>query len=186
MLTPNKIRALRIFAHSRLTGAFTAEPSPENIEVIQSNNELKKNDLFKEIALSVTQIVQALEKENLTINYLNNLPHNLITYQMVHYYKTAAKILNNAIPQDDYVIDGIIGISILTYIQNEKNVSDDPFDYNKIIENYELVGRKDKNYLTIIRKMQSIAFDITKAVEKDSYIKAKKANNKRKKTKRAS
>lgn len=180
MITNHKAKALCMFAHSRLTGLYVEDLSSSEKKEI-NNRVIEKDQLAIDTTTKVNQIRVAMEESNYTVERLNKIAPSYYASMLTFYYNQAINILKKHTSEDNRVIDALIGLSIIAYLNNDKNiVYIDEVDLNELISNYEKTD--DKEQLKIVRKMQYIASDILNTIEKTNYaktVKKKRTSKKR-------
>ena len=167
MLTNEKIRVLLIFCHSRLSGKYT---NNENL-----GNVIDNKNANSQIEHNTKQIIETLEKNKFTIDDLNNLPHSPIASIMTYYYNVALNCFEKHIKKGDVLIEGIIGLSILSYLFEEKQfktitLPTPPSEIISLMEKETL----DQETRSLITKMHKVASEVIDMVDKTKLPKRKK------------
>ncbi len=157
MLSPNKINALKIFIHTRLSGNYT--------EYINEEDRFKSNVFVEQIVSDtirnqVLTIKESLETKGYTVNDLNNMPEGPNTYYTYMYYKNMVDTYNKHTimgknEDDKIVIEGVVALALLSYLYDEKNIIRDT-DEN-LIEILSKFESKDTSRRDIVFRMHKIA-----------------------------
>lgn len=177
MLTKEKTYALCMFAHSRLSGKMADTTTRDNGKMIHNKDE------SDHIQKQVDKYVSKLEAEHLTIEKLNMLPDGLLSKKLTYYYDTCLKTMDKHIKKGDEIVEAIIGLSIISYLEEEKQLVSSDVNTRVLISKFEK--------LSIDRKlnglMLKIGAEIVEAVERANYIqwaRTQRKNTKQKKRKK--
>ena len=128
-----QIECLIAFAHSRITGI--AGKGEQGTEIFNSDNVLKDaiesgNELSK-----VLEELATVETINKKISSVNNIG---LSNMYHHHYTKLLNLLDNAIPKDGQMIEGLIGLHILRIASKKGMLNNDNLDYyNYVINLYE-------------------------------------------------
>lgn len=174
MITKEKATALLMFCHSRINQKCLDVTVSDNRDIRRTMTDSKAENLENELH----NYMKKLEDKNITIDFLNTLPDGLISRQLIHYYETSLKTMNKHLKKGDEVIEPLIALSILSYIEVDKNIVDTEIDLMKLISDFEEISGVDRSLVT---KMMKVGTDIVEAVDKSNYLKHAKMLRKRKK-----
>lgn len=174
MITPEKTTALMMFCHSRLSQKCLDVTVKENKDIRKAMKEEKA----KVLEIELHKYIKKLEDKNITVDFLNTIPDGLIARQLTYYYETSLKTMNKHLKAGDEVIEPMIAISILSYIEIDKNIIDTDIDLMDLLSRFEEISGADRKLVT---KMMKVGTDIVEAVSKSNYLKYAKALRKRKK-----
>ena len=131
MLDKNKARSLCMFAHTRLANSL-------NKDIIKV---IKKSNSVNTIIININTIVNSLAQDELTIEYLNNMKDGPLSGMLTYYYEVALEEIKKYIKADKQIIEIIIGLSILEYLENVKKlikIEDSIYTETKVINNIEI------------------------------------------------
>lgn len=173
MLTKTKSYALCMFAHSRLRG------KSQDANTRDSGKMIVQEDASKHIQKQVNKYAAKLEKEKLTIDHLNMLPDSLLAKQLTYYYEVSLKTMNKYIKKGDEIVEAIIGLSIISYLEDEKQLVSSDVNTIALIEKFEKLS-SDRKLNTLMLK---VGTEIVDTVSKASYINWSKQFRRNKKMK---
>lgn len=162
MITPNKKRALLTFCHRRLSGKYS--------DYSREENKLEITDGEETIG-ATTKIFRGLEKEKYTVADINAMPSCFVTSQLTYYYESILSKYNKLVKKDEEIIEAVIALSIMAYLEDEKEITLDFFnlaytDLTSLISRYELILGEDR---TLVTKMIKVGTEIVEAVEKANF-----------------
>lgn len=159
MLTKGKLNALCMFAHSRLSGKCgdTTTTTSENMLQNNSDAELVSQEIIK--------LVNLLEAKHLTVGKLNQLPDSLTAKQITYYYQTSLNTMDKYIKKGDEIVEAIIGLGIITYLEDEKELETSNVDAVALIQKFEAAS-VDRKLNSLMLK---IGAEIVDAVSKANY-----------------
>ena len=160
MLSQNKIKALKIFIHTRLTGNHT--------DFINEEDRYKSNVFVEQIVSDnirdqVLDIKDKLASNGYTIADLNNMPDGPDAYYIYMYYKCMVDTYNKHTvmgknEDDKIVIEGVVGLALLSLLYDEKNIKRDT-DEN-ILDILSKFEDKTTSRRDVVFRMHKIANDI--------------------------
>ena len=171
MLSPFQIKALCTFAHSRLSGKYT-----NTLDTKQSI--LYDEENISKFQNSLNTIIKELETDGSTIATLN-LAKNSSMSSLVHsYYIVALNELEKEIPTGEIIIEGVMGIIILSYLHDEIGVkfSISPME---IISMFETENKDKQDTRKLMTKMLKIGTQIIEKVQ-NTKVSQLRINNKSK------
>lgn len=166
MLSKNKIMALKIFIHTRLSGNHT--------DYINEEDKYKSNVFVEQVVSDtirdqVLDIKDELAKNKYTILDLNNMPDGPDAYFIYMYYKDMVDVYNKLTlytgnDEDKIVIEGVIGLALLSLLYDEKNMKRDiDADVLSILSKFE---SKDTSRRDVVFRMHKIAATIYESLNK--------------------
>lgn len=175
MLTNDKIKGLSIFMHSRLSGKYT---SKDLIKGSVIDDEVKSKELYIEIQ----ELIKDLEDQKLTVDDLSLYPESYYKQMIIHYYDVALKEMERYIKSGEEMIEGVIALSILSYILQEKQVANLLTDKtpSDLMEFFE----KSDSDRRLVYKMIDVGTKIVEAVQKANYTLYIKKTKKRTKSRK--
>lgn len=160
MLSPNKITALKIFIHTRLSGNHT--------DYINEEDRFKSNVFVEQVVSDtirdqVLGIKETLGNKGYTINDLNEMHDGADSFYIYMYYKNMVDTYNKYTimgknEEDKIVIEGVVGLALLSLLYDEKNiVRDIDEDLIDILSKFE---NKDTSRRDVVFRMHKIASSI--------------------------
>ena len=167
MISKNKEIALLTFVHSRLSGKYTDKQD------IKGNVIPDKNTINTEIS----KIVKYLDSNGYTVDKLNNMIDCYYASLITYYYEVALKTMSKYIKDGEYIIEGVIAISILSYLIEEKQVTKLDIKPSDLLQDFE----KANNDRDLVFRMIDIGTKIVESVDKANYTQRRKNSKKRKK-----
>lgn len=184
MLSSNKLIALKMFIHSRMTGKFTVPVKQENDENL--GIVIADKDKCSKVNEDIKAIERNLRLEGYTVERLKNMPNSYITSLIYDYYMVLLKEYEKLIfvdkenPENNLVIDGVIGLSMLSTIYDEKGISDGSgFKYMDVLEAFE--NKEKNNNREMVFKMHEVARKLMEKIDKYEFkVKRKSKSGKKK------
>ena len=172
MLSPFQIKALCTFAHSRLSGKYT-----NTLDTKQSI--LYDEENISKFQNSLNTIIKELETDGSTIATLN-LAKNSSMSSLVHsYYIVALNELEKEIPTGEIIIEGVMGIIILSYLHDEIVVKKFSISPMEIISMFETENKDKQDTRKLMTKMLKIGTQIIEKVQ-NTKVSQLRINNKSK------
>jgi hypothetical protein len=179
MLVDNLLKRVQVdcllaFAHSRIAGVAGKEQ--EGVKIFQ-NKEVDKitSEVGKEIEDSLKDLA-TIDIINSKIGNKNNIGLSNMYY---HHYTKLLDLLDASIPKDGHMIEGLIGLHILSLscdLGIINNDNKDAYDYNiSLYENTNFI--KESNFIEVAKDMRIIS----KKIFDKYWEKPKKISKKRKK-----
>lgn len=166
MVTKDKAVALLCFTHSRLAHLGAGEPKSE----ITCE---KAKIVYEQLA----KIRDHLKDNSMSVESINQLQDSFYAGMITYYYNVARKVLNKEIPKGDDIIEDVIALSILDYLQCEKGIDIlTNINPTELISQFENAGMHRKE----VSKMITVGSKIVEAVENSNYTRYLKQNRKRK------
>lgn len=175
MITLNKTKALLSFIHSRLSGKYAEYDGGEKVV----NSESDSAQLISELG----ELENDLKSQGYTVEHINNMPKGLISSMQAHYYEVALAVVYKEIKAGEEILEGLIALSILSYLANEKGIGVSSTDAVELIGLYE----KQNIERELITKMLMVGTKIVEAVEVSNFTKTivkKRVSKTRKKRKK--
>lgn len=162
MLSRNKIIALKIFVHTRLSGNHT--------DYINEEDKYKSNVFVEQIVSDtirdqVLEIKDSLSEKKYTISDLNNMPDGPDAYYIYMYYKDMVDTYNKLTlytgnDEDKIVIEGVIGLALLSLLYDEKNIERDTnLDVISILSKFESKDTSRRDVVFRMHKISSIIYE---------------------------
>lgn len=176
MLTNDKIKVLSVFIHSRLSGKHTSK-------LTVTGSIFSDTSHTKELQSELDELIESLEAEGKTVDHINNLPDGYYRNLLVYYYETALNTMEKFISTGEEMIEGLIALSMLSYILQEKQAGvvltdKKPSDLMEYFEKFGLEKR-------LVYKMIDVGTHIVESVDKANYaLYLKRQRKKPKKKKR--
>jgi len=161
-MTKDKAIALSMFVHSRLCNKYTDFTAKDT-----SISLIKEDEEISYINSEIAELVESLEEQNITVESLNNAKDCYYTLMITYYYEKALSVMKKHIKVGDDIIDAIIGLAVLSYITEEKNIGEGDKNPSEIIAIFEKQNIERK----LMSKMMSIGFEIAQTVEKANFAK---------------
>ena len=172
MLSPFQIKGLCTFAHSRLSGKYT-----NTLDTKQSI--LYDEENISKFQNSLNTIIKELETDGSTIATLN-LAKNSSMSSLVHsYYIVALNELEKEIPTGEIIIEGVMGIIILSYLHDEIGVKKFSISPMEIISMFETENKDKQDTRKLMTKMLKIGTQIIEKVQ-NTKVSQLRINNKSK------
>ena len=177
MLTSDKLKVLKIFIHSRLSGKYAISTEiKEHTEDILIND----NKLFNKVRDTLKFTLKQLNDDKYTIELLNNGRPSIIRDSMIYYYEIALKALKKYINEGELIIETFLALCILSYLADEKEILSIPYSAMELIDIFE-----KQNYdRVILFNMHKAAVEIIDAVNKADFSKYLRSLKPKKKKKR--
>jgi len=162
MLTIEKIKVLKIFLHSRLSGKYAVvTEKQEHTEAM-----LIVDDKSFDIARNTLKLVlKQLTDDKLTIELLNNGRPSLVRNSMIYYYELALEALKKYSNEGELIIETFLALCIISYLADEKEIMNVPYSPMELINIFE-----SQNYdRKILFKMHAAAIQIVDDVNNADY-----------------
>lgn len=172
MLNYDKVKTLLIFTHSRLSAKYADYDDVYSKAVI--NDKEKSEYVVSELKI----LENSLKDHCYTMEDLNEAIYTTYIDMITYYYRVALKEMEKHIKEGDEIIEGVIALSILSYIQEEKNIPVVDKKPSKLLAFYEKTNIDKK----LVFKMVDVGTKIVEAVEKANYTKWLKSQRKQLKT----
>lgn len=187
-LNTEKITALLMFIHSRLSGKSISNTKNDAIEIF-------KDDTAKSMQDNSTKIIKTLTDHSFYTEYLNKLPNGFYCDMLIYYYEQCLNVINKElVHKNEQIIDQLIGYSILSYLIDEKDIISKCSASNKAIRLfYEAIQESGVSLIneisefekadcgpSLIRKMHYISSLIIDKVENANFTLYIKKNKGRK------
>ena len=161
MLTKHKTYALCMFAHSRLTGKMSEVLSKQGDKMITQAHEEQN------IQAQVQKYINKLESEHMTVDILNSLPDSFLARQITYYYDLCLTTLKTHIKKGDAIVETILGLSIINYLEEEKQLVSSDVNTSILIEKFESLST-DRS---LNSHMLKVGAYIVEAIDKANYTK---------------
>lgn len=170
-MTKDKAIALSIFAHSRMSNKYTDFTTKDTaISLVKEDSEISY------INNEITELVDSLAEQNLTIESLNKMKNSYYSLMITYYYEIALSVMKKHMKVGDDIIDALIGLAVFSYITEEKSVGSSDKNPSDIIAVFEKQNIERK----LMSKMMSIGFEVAQSVEKANFARHVKQKRKRK------
>ena len=167
-LTYDKVKTLLIFVHSRLSGKYA------NYEDVYSKPVIEDKSQAQKVINDLKELEATLETQGFTMEHLNNAPYTTYTDMITHYYKVALGEMGKYIKEGDEIIEGVVALSILAYIHQEKEIKVVDKNPTEYLAYYEKTNIDKK----LVYKMLDIGTKIVEAVERANYTRWLKSQRK--------
>lgn len=167
-----QIECLIAFAHSRITGL--AGKDQQGTEIFNSDNVLKDaiesgNELSK-----VLEELATVETINKKISNVNNIG---LSNMYHHHYTKLLNLLDNAIPKDGFMIEGLIGLHLLRLASLKGALNSDNLDYyNYVIGLYENDTYSNDE---VVKKTVCFMREISESIFNKFWLKDKRGRTKK-------
>ena len=164
MLTNEKIKVLKIFLHSRLSGKYAVVTDrQEHTEEIL----IKDNESFDIARKTLKLVLKQLTDDKFTIELLNNGRPSLIRDAMIYYYELALNALKKYSNEGELIIETFLALCIISYLADEKEIINVPYSPTELIDIFE-----SQNYdRKILFKMHAAAIQIVDDINNADYSK---------------
>jgi len=165
MITGTKYVALTILTHSLVSGIYEKEE-------YELKSDIKDFDIKKKrLDDSLKILTQSLEEQNATLEYLQGKADTIFKHQLQYYYLLASNNLDRFIVGNEEIINKLIGLSISSYIIEEKGmgsaIGSTPSELISIYEDVAIAGDEKIKY--IIKRCLNIGSMIVESIDKASY-----------------
>lgn len=187
MLTGTKYIALTMLTHSLVSGISEKEEYEITSDILDFDVKIKR------LENSLKILTESLEEQGATMNNLACKARIIGNHPLQYYYILANNNLNRFVKEDEDIINKLIGLSICSYLIEEKGmgtaIGSKP---SELISIYEEVARAgDDRIKHIVKRCLEIGALVVESIDKASYtiynrkmkrniINANKKNNKRK------
>lgn len=163
-LTTEKIKALLMFSHSRLSGKSISHQKDSEIEIFKDDNATK-------MQVNSMKVIKILDDHSFSTEYLNKLPNGFYSNMLIFYYEQCLNVINKElVNKKEQVIDHLIGYSILSYIIDEKEVISEHSTTDKFIKKfYANIKESEISLIDLITEFEKSDCD-SKLINKMHYI----------------
>ncbi len=168
MLNYNKIKTLLIFVHSRLSGKYA------NYDDVYSKPVIEDEIQAQKVTDDLKELESTLSTQGFTMDHLNDAPYNAYIDMITYYYKVALKEMEKHIKEGDEIIEGVIALSVLSYIHEEKEIKVVDKTPSYYLAYYEKTNIDKK----LVYKMLDVGTKVVEAVQSANYTRWLKSQRK--------
>lgn len=155
MLDTIKLKALKIFLHSRISGKYSTDTGKKEHTKEQT---IVNTDEFDKIVKVLFEFKEELEIKRYTMDDFNKQKHSQLTDMVIFYYTVLTETLLKFIGEDDLISETFLSLCILTYLSEEKSVLKFDQDGYELIEIFK-AQNFDKELLYKLFKLSGILVD---------------------------